>query len=117
MTLILSPGLALVAFAWLPLVVKNILAGLVSLTSGKLIAPGLAALLPKTAMMTPLGAFLGSIDLFILWSLILLAVGINKVFQLNKGKAYVLVFSYWFLGTVLKVGLAMIMSGVKPPTG
>jgi len=110
-------GLAVVAFAWSPLVVKNILAGLVSLLSGKLIAPGLAALLPKTAMITPLGAFLGSIDLFILWSLILLAVGINKVYQLSKSKAYILVFGYWFLGMALKVGLALVMGGIKPPIG
>jgi len=78
--------------------------------SGKVIAPGLSALLPFRQQMGPLGAFLGRIDIFALWSIILLVIGFSITYKVSKGKTMAVVVGYWLLGTILAV-LPVLISG------
>ncbi len=110
-------GLSVVAFSWSPLVVKNILVSAVSFFSGKLLAPGLAALLSKKQLVSPLGAFMSGIDLFTFWNLIILVIGLSIVYQVSKSKASILVFSYWLVGVILRVGATVISRGFSAPMG
>lgn len=53
-------------------------------------------------------ALLASFDIFILWTIFLLAVGFSKVAQMSKMKAAAIIVSLWLVTVVLKVGFAAI---------
>lgn len=107
-------GLATVAYAQVPIVLQQILQSIYAVASGKIVAPGLSALLPFGQQMGPLAAFLGRIDIFALWSIILLVIGFSATYKISKGKATVVVVGYWLLGTILAVGLATLGSLLQP---
>lgn len=70
---------------------------------GTLVASNLAAFAPPDtgpAMLT----FLGSVDLFSLWSLVLLSIGFAVVAGVSRSKASGLVVSVWLFYLVLKTG-------------
>ena len=51
-----------------------------------------------------LWAFLNRFDLFLIWSLILIVIGLATASRLSKAKAAVVVFIVWCLGTLFAVG-------------
>ncbi|OIO87498.1 MAG: hypothetical protein COW32_06230 [Candidatus Aquicultor secundus] len=103
-------GIATVAYAQVPIVLQQIMQSIYVTVSGKVIAPGLSALLPFRQQMGPLGAFLGRIDIFALWSIILLVIGFSITYKVSKGKTMAVVVGYWLLGTILAV-LPVLISG------
>ena len=53
-------------------------------------------------------ALLASFDLFVLWTIFLLAVGFSKVSRLSKGKSAAIIVALWLVTVVLKVGFAAL---------
>ncbi len=75
------------------------------------VATNLAALLPDESAKW-LVALCKSIDLFVFWTLILLAIGFATVNprKLKGAKSFTVAFSVWAVYVVLRVGWAFIFS-------
>jgi len=103
-----------VVWAWLPYAVRGLLQTVYILASGEIIAnPGLSGLVGESRSIgemvaTPpslgqmmLIAFLSRIDLFQVWNLILLVIGVAVVTRLPRRKATLLTLGVWLLLTAL----------------
>ncbi len=118
---------SVVGYAWIPLFIKGLLGtviftgkppvGLLSCGSGSC-AAGMAAMrLPSNLAFffsgvehtSLLFALLSQIDLFIFWSLALMALGIFFVFRFNFKKSILIVVSYWVLVTACQTGFLSLM--------
>jgi len=106
----------MVVWAWLPYALRGLLQTIYILASGQLIAnPGLSGLVQKTrpigeiiAAPPSLGqmvlvAFLSPIDLFLIWNLILLVVGVTVATRLPRRKAALVTLGVWLLLTTLSL--------------
>lgn len=107
-------ALCLVGFGRMPLVLRDLLQSVYMLASGKILAPGLSTLLSAKAAMGPLGAFLGSIDLFVAWNLAILIVGLATMYRISRGKAALTVLGLWILGVGMTVVLSFIGRAFSP---
>ncbi len=107
-------SIATVAYAQIPIVLQQLLQSIYMAASGKMITPGLSALLSSRQQMGPLGAFLGRIDIFGLWALLLLVLGFSITYKVSKGKAAAVAVGYWLIGTILAVGAAALGSLFQP---
>jgi hypothetical protein len=94
------------------------MAGYVALTRQMIRYPGLTALVATGNLMedaqNPLFAILGRIDLFWLWHLVLVGVGLSVVARFGRGKSAVLALIYAALAlglTALPTFLAQLMMG------
>ena len=103
-----------VVWAWLPYAVRGLLQTIYILVSGELVAnPGLSGLLqdsrsvqemvvaPPSPGRMVLVALLSRIDLFLVWNLVLLVIGVRVVAQLPRRKATLLTVGVWLLLTAL----------------
>jgi len=106
-------ALAIVAFAWCPWLIHGLLSVLIiflkdpaTVDLQNVVASNPGAFLPETSAKW-LTALLGSIDLFAIWTLILLAIGFSATNpkKLSFGKALVLAGAGWLVFVLLKVGL------------
>jgi Yip1 domain len=78
--------------------------------SGSFLASNLAAIAPDGV--GPVArALLGSVDLFSIWSVLLLVVGYRIVARVSRGAALGVVLSLWLLGVALKAALVAISPG------
>lgn len=111
-------SLGIVAFAWVPWLIHGVLSILVlfmkdpsTVDLQNIVASNPGALLSDDASKW-LVALLGSIDMFAIWTMILLAIGFSAADskKLSFGKSLVLVIIPWVLFTVLKVGLTAAFS-------
>ncbi len=109
-------GIATVAYAQVPIIIQQIIQSIYMAASGKLVMQGLSALIPGDQIATPLGALLGRIDIFSIWSIILLIMGFSITYKITKGKAAVITIGYWVLGTVFVI-LPMLLSMAFRPVG
>lgn len=57
-----------------------------------------------------LSALLSSLDIFTLWTLVILAIGYSVIGRVKRGAAYGVVFGWWGLLVVIKVALAAFRS-------
>jgi hypothetical protein len=108
---------AIVAFAGLPQVLKSLLATIAVLAGvsgdsfsfqnpiatnpGFLLNPADSPLLYSLA---------SSLDIFIIWTLALTALGFTYVSKVKRGTAFVIVFGWWLLFTLLGAGMAAMFS-------
>ncbi len=106
-------GIATVAYAQVPIIIQQIIQSIYMATSRNLAASGLSALLPIDQITTPLGVFLGRIDIFSLWSIILLIIGFSVTYKITKGKATIITAGYWVLGTVFTVLPVLISTAFR----
>jgi hypothetical protein len=97
------------AWTTVPTLIRSLLGIVVMLASGRLIAPGLAAGLGADGPISQpvLYSFLSMIDVFTLWSLVLIAVGVAQTAQLDTIKSTI-VTAVWWIVTLVQVGLAWI---------
>lgn len=106
----------MVVWVWLPYALRGLLKTIYILASGQLIAnPGLSGLVQETrpigeiiAAPPSLGqmvlvAFLSPIDLFLIWNLILLVVGVTVATRLPRRKAALVTLGVWLLLTTLSL--------------
>jgi len=106
-------SLAIVAFAWSPWLIHGLLSVLIlflkdpaTVDLQNLVASNVGAFLPENAAKW-LSALLGSIDIFAIWTLFLLAIGFSSTNpkKLSVGKAFALAAGGWIVFVLLKVGL------------
>jgi hypothetical protein len=111
-------SLGIVAFAWVPWLIHGVLSILIlflkdpsTVDLENIVASNLGALLADDAAKW-LAALLGSIDIFAIWTLILLAIGYSSTNpkKLSIGKALVLAIIPWILFIVVKVGATAAFS-------
>ena len=60
-----------------------------------------------------LGAVLGSIEIFAIWGLILVAIGLHKVAGFSKGLAWTVSIAFF----VISIIFALIGAGIQPLEG
>jgi len=108
---------ALVVFAWLPAIFVSLLA-IVSLLAGvssegfliqNPAATNLGTVMDPTSS-PALYALLSSVDAFTIWSLILMAIGVTCISKVKRGTAYAVVFGWFGLWVLIKIGLAAASS-------
>jgi hypothetical protein len=106
-------SLAIVAFAWSPWLIHGLLSILIiflkdpaTVDLQNVVASNPAAFLPEGSAKW-LTALLGSIDIFAIWTLFLLAIGFSATNpkKLSVAKAFALAASGWIVFILLKVGL------------
>jgi hypothetical protein len=104
---------ALVIYAWLPAIFVSLLA-ILSLLAGvssdgfmiqNPAATNLGAFLDPTAS-PALYALLSSVDVFTIWSLFLMAIGVTCISKVKRGTAFAVVFGWYGLWVLIKLGLA-----------
>lgn len=110
-------SLAIVVYAALPLVLKTVLA-LVSLLAG--ISPDSFSFQNPLAtnpgyFMNPadspfLYSLLSAIDIFMIWTLTLTALGFTYVSKVKRGTAFAIVFGWWALITLFFSGMGAMFS-------
>lgn len=105
-------SLSIVAHSWLPLIFREILQSLTMLFSGEMVRPGLSALLSIKTLTsrTPFSVFLSYIDLFSIWNLVLLILGLSTIHKISRRKASIIVVGY-FLVTVSIAILSTSITG------
>ncbi len=103
-------SLSLVSYAWVPLILRQILQSLAVLLSGEMVRPGLSALLSAETVTEPTGlsAFLSYLDLFSVWNLILLIIGISAIHKISRARSAVLVLGYWAAAVLLAVAASSL---------
>jgi hypothetical protein len=74
---------------------------------GGLIHANLGILFDRTAHPVMVSA-LGAIDLFVIYGLVLAAIGLRKTGRLSSGSAWTVVIVVWLIGVVLRVGIAAV---------
>jgi hypothetical protein len=104
----------------LPLVLRKIVHAAVTLISGRAVAAGFSGLLTfsEAASMPLLSTLLSQFDVYLLWSLILLGVGVAVTARVSRGKAVIIVATYVLLvvglmaaGSAISSGLANLFGG------
>jgi hypothetical protein len=105
-------ALAIVAFAWTPWLIHGVLSILIlflkditTVDLQNVVASNPGAFLPDDASKW-LTALLSSIDIFSIWTLLLLAIGFSATNpkKLSVGKAFALAAAGWLVFVLLKVG-------------
>jgi hypothetical protein len=108
---------ALVVFAWLPQIFVSLLS-IISLLAGvssdgfmiqNPAATNLGAFLDPTSS-PALYALLSSVDVFTFWSLSLMAIGVTCISKVKRGTAFAVVFGWFGLWVLIKLGLAAASS-------
>jgi len=111
----------MVVWAWLPYALRGLLQTVYILASGQLIAnPGLSGLVQETRPVSEivaappgpaqmlLVAFLSRVDLFLVWNLTLLVIGVIVATRLPRRKAALVTLGVWLLLTALSLLPALI---------
>ena len=63
---------------------------------------------PRTLSAEAQSAVLSSVDIFMIWTLILLVIGFSTLSRLSRAKSAAIVISLWLVTVVIKVGLAAL---------
>jgi len=106
-----SGAITLAAYANVALVVRDVVAVPVGLVRESLASPlTLGTLLPMSDAASPLAMFLWTVDVFVLWWLVLVALGAAALTG-QRPQALVTVFSVAYLGVGLGLTLAMFTGG------
>ncbi len=105
-------SLSMVAFSWIPLVIHNILASIFVATTGKMIRPGLSSLLSIETLYQPtfLSNMLKYVDVFSIWSIVLLIIGLSTIFKISKGRSSIIVLGYFGITILINGSMALLQS-------
>ena len=90
-------------WATLPLVLRKFVHAVVSLVTGKTIVAGFSGIftMGEAASTSWLYILLGQFDVYLVWSLLLLGIGVTVTSRLSKGKSAVIVLVYLAIGAGL----------------
>jgi len=105
---------SMVVWTWVPLLIRSLLQILNTALSGSLPThQGLAAYLAALGQPLPTGVHYTlltrtQLDLFVVWNLLLLALGVLIVTELSRAKALVVTVGYWVLATGLGLIPALV---------
>jgi hypothetical protein len=84
---------------------------LIIVTESPFVATSLALLAPGIEKTSFLWRFLNSFDFFVIWEMILVAMGITITKDVKKTSAYFLVFAIWFVSIFIGIGLQSLGGG------
>ena len=104
----------MVVWTWVPLLLRRLLQTLSIAFSGTLPThQGLAAYLAALGQPLPVGTSYSllsqvQLDLFVLWNLMLLALGVLITTELSRAKALLVTAGYWVLATALSLVPALV---------
>jgi hypothetical protein len=108
-----SQAFAITIYAWIPLSISSILLTVVARARGSfnpLMAPVLVksnpAFLVDMKEHAALFSLLSALDLFTIWTLVLLVIGFATMSRFSKAKSAAIIVSLWLAGVVVKSGLA-----------
>jgi hypothetical protein len=98
-------------YAWMPLVLNGIILTIVAVARGGLIDPTQMATLVKSnpaflvnmKAQPVLFALLSSIDIFTIWTVVLLTIGFAALSRVSKAKAAAIVISMWVVCILIKL--------------
>jgi len=81
---------------------------LVAITKSPYVTTSLALLVPNIEKTSFLYQFLAGFDFFVIWEMILVALGISIINRVKKQNAYILVFLVWFVSIFIGIGLGSL---------
>ena len=107
-------ALSTVLYSWIPLTINGIVTGIVAVARGGEIDPTSMQTLVKSnpAFLVDmkenpiLFAVLSSLDVFTIWTLILLVIGFATLSRLSRARSAAIIISLWLVTVVVKVGFA-----------
>jgi hypothetical protein len=108
-------AMTLVAWAWLPVGVRDLLRVVFMLVAQRAIqSPGLAGFAPVGEGNGPLflGALLGLVDLFLVWQVALMVIGARAAEKLSTGKALAAVLIVVIVILLVQAGVGALISSL-----
>jgi hypothetical protein len=99
----------------LPYVIRSLVQAIASLVTGAIPTPGLSGMLTlaESMSMPMLNAILSRIDVYMVWSLVLLVIGVSVLYRLSRGKVFIIVAAYVVLSLGLILAGSALSSGVQ----
>lgn len=102
-----------VLYSWIPLTINGIVTGIVAVARGEIDPTTMQTLVKSNPAFLVdmkenpiLFSALSSLDLFTIWTLILLIIGFATLSRLSRAKSAAIVISLWLLTVVVKLGFA-----------
>lgn len=81
---------------------------LMAITKSPFVTTSLALLTPNLEKTSFVYQLLAGFDFFIIWEMILVAIGINIISGVKKQNAYILVFLIWFVSVFIGISLSFL---------
>jgi hypothetical protein len=81
---------------------------LMAITKSPFVTTSLALVTPNLERTSFVYQLLAGFDFFIIWEMILVAVGINIISSVKKQNAYILVFLVWFISLFIGIGFSLL---------
>ncbi len=102
--------LAIVSYSFLIGVPEVILKTSLMLIKGSTrVYTGLALLATNLDIKAPIFRLLARIDIFTIWHLCLISLGLAVIYKINNKKSFAIVFGLWLLWILLQFGLAFVL--------
>jgi hypothetical protein len=102
--------LAIVSYSFLIGVPEVILKTSLMLIKGSTrVYTGLALLATNLDIKSPIFRLLARIDIFTIWHLCLISLGLAVIYKINNKKSFAIVFGLWLLWILLQFGLAFVL--------
>jgi len=102
-------------YAWIPLIINSVIATIVAMTRSTIDPEQMATMVASNgAVLVDLHAhpvafaFLSAIDLFTIWTIVLLIIGFAHVARTSRARAATVVLSWWGVMLFFKVGSAAL---------
>ncbi|MFQ5891186.1 MAG: Yip1 family protein [Candidatus Methanofastidiosia archaeon] len=90
--------LSIVGYTYMPEFIGGIISSIYAILTNRInLVEGLAKILPPEEYGSLLYVVLSKIDLYKIWSLVLLIFGISIIFKTSKRKSFFIVLFYWLL--------------------
>ncbi|MCC6905663.1 MAG: YIP1 family protein [Anaerolineae bacterium] len=107
--------LAVSIWSSVPLILRQVVHAAVALVTGQTIAAGFSGVLTmsEAASMPVLNLLLGQFDIYLLWSAILLVIGVTVMARLSTGKSITVVLIYLLFAAAAAVGLNLALSALS----
>jgi hypothetical protein len=108
-------SLSVTLYSWLPQIIYTIILAAIVASRGTVQAELMGGtVLSNLAFLTEfkehrvLYAFLSSIDLFTIWTVVLMTIGMAAVSRLSRARSATIVISLWVMMIIVKVGFAAL---------
>ena len=110
-----NQAFAVTLYAWIPLTINSIIGLVVAMTRSSIDPESMATMVASNpAVLVDLHAhpvlfsFLSSLDLFTVWTIVLLIFGFAQVARTSKARSAAVVLSWWAVFLFFKVGFAAL---------
>lgn len=108
-------ALSTVLYSWIPMTISSIVTAIVALTRDEIDMMSMQTLVKSNPAFLVdmkeqpiLFAALTSLDIFTIWTVILLVIGFSTLSRLSRMKSAVIVVSLWLVTVVVKLGFAAL---------